>query len=187
MKLHDLFNIIIKVFGLFIIKDILFQLPYLVSLLTVGAGFGKIDTDSLIIVLLIIALYFAIGYALIFKTESIIKMLKLEPQLSDEYLSFNVSSANVLNIALIIMAGYILIDMVPVFCNTLYNYYEQVHERFSMTSPSLSGLLLPAVKIVIALLIIGERKRIVALVEKKPVSQDEFEEETPGEDFTEES
>ncbi len=179
MKLHDLFDIIIKVFGLFIVKDILFQLPYLIPILSAGAGFGKIDTDSLIVVLLIMALYIAIAYALIFKTASIIKLLKLEPQLSDEYLSFDISSSNVLNIALIILAGYVLTDTVPVFCNMLYNYFQESHERFRTTSPSLSGLIIPSVKIVIALLIIGERKRIIALAERRSMRDGEPDEATP--------
>lgn len=176
MKLKDLFSIIIKVFGFFIIKDILASLPYLITpLLTMADNDAKFETGTLIVTILILALYCSIAYVLIFKTESMVAFLKLEPQLSDEYLTFDVSAVNILTIALIILSGYILIDEVPNFCNYLYVYYEQSQLKFQAAKPPIAKLIISAVKILIAFLIIGERKKIIQLIQKdQPVSEEEI-------------
>ena len=167
MKLKDLFNIIIKVFGIFIIKDILSTLPYLIApVLTMAESESRFDSGTLIITVLILALYGSIAYVLLFKTESMVSFLKLEPQLSDEYLTFEVSAVNILTIALIILSGFILIGELPSFCNYLYQYYQQSQLKFQETKPSVANLIVSGVKIVIAFLIIGERKKIIQLIQK---------------------
>ena len=104
--------------------------------------------------------------------------LKLEPQLSHEYLTFDVSAVNILTIALIILSGYILIDEIPDFCNYLLVYYEQSQLRFQATKPPMAKLVISAVKILIAFLIIGERKKIIQLIQKdQPFPEEEVIEE----------
>ncbi|HEY5406560.1 MAG TPA: hypothetical protein VIJ92_05730 [Ginsengibacter sp.] len=174
MKLRTLFGIIIKVFGFFIIKDILATLPYLITpIMSLAGSEEKFDSGTLIVTLLILALYFAIAYALIFKTESMLNLLKLEPELSDEYLTFDVSAVNILTIALIILAGYLLIEEIPDFCNYLFSYYEQSQLRFQATKPPISKLMISGIKIVIAFLIIGERKKIIQLIQKDEPAHEE--------------
>jgi hypothetical protein len=176
MKLRALFSIIIKVFGFFIIKDILATLPYLITpVISLTGHDGQIDFGALIVTLLILALYFSIAYVLIFKTESMLNLLKLEPELSDEYRTFDLSAVNVLTIALIIFSGYILIYEIPNFCNYLFDYYEQSQSRFQATKPSISNLMVSGIKIVIGFLIIGERKKIIQLIQKdEPVQEEEI-------------
>src|SRR5882757_3144753 len=106
MKLRTLFNIVIKVFGFLIIKDILATLLYLITpIISLTNSDSKFELGTLIVTLLILALYFSIAYVLIFKTDSMLDLLKLEPELSDEYLTFDLSAVNVLTIALIILSG----------------------------------------------------------------------------------
>ncbi len=174
MKIKELFSIIVKVFGFFIIKDILATLPYLITpILSLADSTKGIDWGTLIVSFLILALYFSIAYALIFKTDSMLAFLKLEPQLSDEYLTFDVSAVNILTIALIILSGYILIDEIPNFCNYLFAYYEQSQIRFQTTKPPVAKLMVSGIKILIAFLIIGERKKIIQLIQKdQPLTEE---------------
>ena len=175
MKLRDLFNVILKVFGLFIIKDILATLPYLISpiLQLIQGDEFKDVLGMLIISLLILAIYFSIAYALLFKTNSLLNFLKLEPEFMEDRLAFEISTKNIMTVAIIILGGYILIDEIPNFCNYIFKYYEQSQISFSTTKPGISNLIISGVKILIAFLIIGERKRIILYAQKDEVSQQE--------------
>jgi hypothetical protein len=63
-----------------------------------------------------------------------------------------------------------LINEIPNFCNAVYQYIQQkIIQSHSGTKPSVSYLILHGVKIVLALLILGERRRIAAFAESKPI------------------
>lgn len=179
MKQRDLFNIIIKVFGLFIIKDILATFPYLISsivFLTTGEMF-KDGLVTLVLSVVVLGIYFSVAYMLLFKTDSILDFLKLEPEFMDDRLTFNISAKAVITIALIILSGYILIDEIPNFCKYLFMYYEQAQVRFTTARPSISNLIVSGIKILLAFLMIGERKRIIQFINKEEAAKQENDQE----------
>jgi len=168
MQPKDLYSIIIKVFGLFIIKDILFSIPYIINpILYLFNSNGNSDggIGALVFSVVILLIYFSFAYILIFKTNSILKLFKLDDDFMEDDLSLNISKLNVFVISLVLLGGYILIDEIPNFCNYAFKYYQQSQIRFS-EKPSISNMLISGIKILIAFLILGERKKIIELLIK---------------------
>lgn len=173
---RDLFKVIVKVLGLFVVKDIFMSLPYLVTpLLTLfgGESYGA-GTSGIIFTTVILLFYFYIAYMMLFKTSSIVNFLKIEQDFLDDPITFEISTRNVVVISLIVLSGLILIEEIPNFCNQAFNYYQQAQTKFPSERPSVSKLLIPGVKILLAFLIIGERSRIIQLVLKDQKPKEEI-------------
>lgn len=185
MKTKDLFDLIIKVFGFFIVKDIFMSIPYLFSTMAffLNDNSGEYGIGSFIITLLITGGYFAFAFILIFRTAKVVSALKLEPELAEDRLTFDLSPKHVLTIALIVVSGYILIEEIPDFCSHIYKYYELSQPKMFSTKPSATEIVLAGAKILIALLIIGERKRIISFIlnEKEEVEEEMAEEKEEAE------
>ena len=101
------------------------------------------------------------------KTNSIIDLLKLDRGFNQEEFLFNISMNRVLMIALIILGGIILFDEIPSFFRNVYSYFQEKSFTQGATKENYSYIITSVVKIVLALLIIGERHRIVIFFESK--------------------
>ena len=103
-------------------------------------------------------------YQLIFKTEFIVEKLKFEKDFNDQIFEFRIPKAEVLTIALIVIAGIILINQIPYLVKELFELIQQKKLSFGVTKTDYSCVIISAVKIVIAALILGERNRIVEFI-----------------------
>lgn len=175
MTPKSLFNLILKIFGLFFLREIVLIIPQLISSISFFIQPDNFDNNQyssygitgFILILLIIAFYCLIIYQLLFKTNSILDKLKLDKGFNQEEFSFNLSNSLVLTIALIVIGGVILTEEIPNFCNNVFSYFQEKSLTHGMTKPNYSYIIISAVKIILGLLIIGERKRIVEFVEKR--------------------
>ena len=172
MQPKDLYSIIIKVFGLFLFKDILFSIPYIITplIFLLDTNSETQGIASLIFSLAILSIYILVAYIFNFKSESVLKLLKLDDDFLTENMSLDISSKNVVTISLILLGGYILIDEIPNFLSGILKYYQETQIKFAAQKPSVSTLVTSGIKIIIALLILGERKRIIEAIIKKPKS-----------------
>ncbi len=155
-------------FGLFIIKDILFSIPYIINpIIYLFTNDADLETGigTLMFSIIILLIYLSFAFVLIFKTNSILKLFKLDNDFMEDNLSLNISKQNVFLISLVLLGGYILIDEIPKFCNYAFKYYQQSQIRFS-EKPTISNLLISGIKILIGFLIIGERNKISELIGK---------------------
>ena len=98
--------------------------------------------------------------------------------MQDELLSFfnffdlNISAPLILKIAVFVIAGVILISELPEFFMRLYGYLETKGGAYPFTSM----LVVSFIKIVIALLMVGERKRIIdTIMERRSITLEENE------------
>jgi hypothetical protein len=174
MTPKSLFNIILKIVGIFFIINIIEIAGELISTIAFMSSPDSFDPKSNIFIfsgsIVILAIYIFITYQLLFNTKNILNKLKLDRGFTEEQFSFNISEGSILRIALIVIAGVILINEIPNFCNAVYQYIQQkIIQSHSGTKPSVSYLILHGVKIVLALLILGERRRIAAFAESKPI------------------
>lgn len=175
MTPKTLFNIVLKIFGLFFLREIIYTIPQLISSVSYliqndsfdGNGTKNYEIAGFALPVLILAFYIFISYVLIFKTNNINSLLKLEKGFNQKEFSFNYSRPAILTIALIVIGGIVLINEIPNFCNGVFLYFEEKSLARGMTGPNYGYIINPAVKIVLALLIIGERKRIVSFIENK--------------------
>jgi hypothetical protein len=172
MTPKSLFNIILKIFGLFFVKEIIISFPQVASLLllfsrgdTVAEGFIAIVFSGL--VLLFLGL---VAYQLLAKSNKWIDKFELDKGFEQTDLSINMSQSSVLIITLFVISGIILIDQIPVLFKQLYDFFQKKDAGYFLSGynkPDYWPILHCVIKIIIALLLIGERKRIVALIQSK--------------------
>ncbi|HEU5052661.1 MAG TPA: hypothetical protein VFT78_06090 [Hanamia sp.] len=174
MTPRSLFNVILKIFGIFFLREIVLSVIQLISSLTVFIAPESFDDPSIrmgyvsvLIALIILAFYCFIVYKLMLKTNSIIDLLKLDRGFTQEEFLFNISMNRVLTIALIVLGGIILFEEVPNFFRNVYSWFQEKSFTRGTTTANYSNIITSAVKIVLALLMIGERNRIVKVFESK--------------------
>jgi hypothetical protein len=171
MTPKSLFNIILKVIGIFFIRDILALIPQEVPVVlmflqrdTVSEGFWIIFMS-----LITVSVYAYISYYLIFKTEKIISKLKLTDGFDEEVLSINIHRSTILSISIIVIGGIILLDSIPNLCNNLASYIQQycTYKQFFSAAPEPKSnyIIIDSVKIIIGLLLLGNQRKIVNYIE----------------------
>jgi len=181
MTPKNLFNIILKIFGLFFLREIVYTIPQLISLIPFftkaddfgGEQFSSGDIVPFIVTLIAIAFYVYIIYQLLFNTNKIIDKLKLDQGFNQQEFSFNISTSLILTISLIVIGGVILTNEIPNFCKNIFSYFQEKDLSHGLTKPNYSYIVVSGVKIIIGLLIIGERTRIVEFVEKREDRKEE--------------
>jgi hypothetical protein len=167
MTPKSLFNIILKILGIFFIKDFLATIP---QLLSVFLYLTNSDTTTeavwtLITTLLILFVYGLVCYYLIFRTNFIIDKLKLDKGFDQETIPLNIHRSTILSISLIVIGGIIIADEIPNLCRQLFAYFQEKRMTYGMTTPAISYSVLSAAKIVIGILLIGYQKPIVNFIE----------------------
>jgi Na+(H+)/acetate symporter ActP len=168
MTTRSLFNIILKILGIFFIKDILATIP---QLLSITLYFKEPDVSgavwTLITTMLVLLVYGLVSYFLIFKSELIIDKLKLDKGFDQETIPLNIHRSTILSISIIVIGGLIVADEIPNLCRQLFAYFQEKRMTYGQTNPSISYSVLAAAKIVIGLLLIGNQRQIVNFIENK--------------------
>lgn len=182
MTPRSLFNIILKIFGLFFLREMVNTVPQLISSFLYFTRADSMENGLLtfIFTAIVLAFYAFIIFQLLFRTNSVLDKLKLGQGFNQEEFSFHISTSLVLTITLIVTGGVILINEIPDLCRQLFTYFQEKRLTHGMANPDFSYSIIAAVKILIGLLIIGERKRIVAFVEsrqKKKEQEDQADED----------
>lgn len=131
MTHRSLFNIVLKIFGLLLLKntiEILFEL--INSILYLANRYGNLRSQSadvnltgLFAIIVVLVLYFTLLFQPFFKTNNIIDALKLDQgfenevdtELKPETFTINTSNSNVLIIAIIATGSFILVEEIPKF------------------------------------------------------------------------
>jgi magnesium-transporting ATPase (P-type) len=172
MTPRSLFNIVLKIFGLFFLKNIIETVPQLISTIAFMLNQNSFDPYEGIFVFLgttlILAFYIFVTYELFFKTNVILDKLKLDKGFTQDQFSFELPKSSTLTVALIIIGGIILTNEIPNLCKALYQYIQQkTILRYTEKQPDLSYAVMTGAKIILGLLILGERKRIVEFIESK--------------------
>ncbi len=175
MTPRSLFNIVLKIFGSFFLREIIYTIPQLVSSISYFTKSAPLLKEqsynngllTFALTILIILFYSLMIYFFVFKANNLIDRLKLDKGFDKEEFSFTISTAQILTIALIVIGGVILTNEIPNFCRSVFAYFQEKSLTHGMTKPNYSYIIVSAVKIILGLLIIGERKRIVEFAEKR--------------------
>lgn len=183
MTPRNLFNIVLKIFGLFFLREIIYTIPQLISSIWFlvepdnfkNNQYSDYGIGGFVVLLIILVFYCFIIYQLLFKTNNILDKLKLDKGFDQEEFSFNLSTSLVVTIALIVIGGVILTEEIPNFCRNVVSYFQEKSMTHGVTKPNFSYIIISAVKIILGLLIIGERKRIVEFAERRQAKKQEKE------------
>ena len=165
MSAKSLFNVIVKVFGIYFIKDIITSIP---TLLKVFYSFGDGDTAGAVSTLLIsifaLFVYSVIAYYFIFRTEQVMQTLRLLENVPEDPVPLNIHRSTVVGISLLIVAFYLIIQAIPLLIRGLTKWYQynKMSRRFSALEPfDYSTVYVYAAEIIVALLLIVYQQTLV--------------------------
>lgn len=169
MTTKSLFNIILKILGIFFIKDILASVPQILSVILYMTNSNAVGEAiwTLVSTVLILLVYIFVSYQLIFRTDYIIEKLKLDKGFDQETIPLNIHRSTVLSISIIVIGGLIVAQEIPNLCRQLFDYFQEKRMTYGQTNPSISYSVLAGAKIVVGLLLIGNQRQIVSLIESK--------------------
>ncbi len=186
MTPRSLFKIILKIFGLFFLKEIINTVPqFIVS--TVESFKNGTFTEGIFnfaIDVILLLFYGFIAAQLLFNTTNVLDKFKLDQGFDEEEFSFEqeskkgqfaigISASTILMIALLVLAGIILVNEIPNLSSEIYLY---ITNPVAFGINGKSYIVIAVFKILIALLLIGERRRIAELVGgKKTIIEDDNE------------
>lgn len=188
MTPRTLFIIILRVLGILLFKELFIAVPQLIyAFLSFSSEY---NAGGGIMLLLLSLLYTAVvlwlSYILIFKPDMVVTKFGLDKGFDQEFLQLNVNTASVLRIALIITGGLILIPEIPEFCRSFYNIWMQrTISLMADGSPDWSPVIVSGVKILLGLLLIGERKRVLEFLLRSPDEKNGADQERVNADRTE--
>ena len=107
-------------------------------------------------------------YILIFRTDWIIRVLKLDRGFDQERIPLNLHRSVILSVAVIVIGGLILVDTIPEFISQLRSYFDYRRLSQGRVKPSLvSYTIFPVSKIFLGGLLIIYRRHLVNFIELK--------------------
>jgi hypothetical protein len=174
MTPKSFFNIVLKIFGLFFLHEIIKLITQLAFTITafkkhsyIGSQVDSAVYTIIYITAFVILFYSFISFILIFKTNYIVDKLRLDSGFEQNEFLFNFSSSQVLTVSLIVIGGIILTEAIPAFCKNIFLFFQEKNLSHETMKPDYTYIIIDAVKIITGLLLLGERKRIVAFVQNK--------------------
>jgi hypothetical protein len=167
MSPRTLFTIVLKVLGIFFIRDVLGLFPQLLSFISYWLRPDPVEDAfvNVCLVLLLILIYSFICYYLIFKTDVLVDKLKLNDSFNEETISLNIHRSTILSISIIIVGGLVLMQEIPNFIRLVYVYFQQRRLLRGEINPATGQLIVSGAQIVIGLILVGNQKMIVDFIE----------------------
>lgn len=167
MGARSLFNLILKVIGLFFLRDILEAFSH-----TLSAALYFPEYESLKEALVNVAvslppliLYVVLAWLFLFKSDKLVHWLKLDKNLSSSTISISADRSRILTAAVIIAGGWVLVNEIPEFFRHAVYYYQERKLYIRMTRPDISYIIMSAIKIAIGLMLVVFNKPIVGIIE----------------------
>ena len=167
MPPRTLFNLILKVIGLFFIRNIFEAISHTVSALVYVPAY---DTPKQAIINVAVTfppliLYILLAWLFIFKSETLINLLRLDKNITVSPVNINTDRSRILTGAVIIAGVWVLINEIPEFIRHALYYYQERKLYVRMTRPDISYIIMSAVKILLGLLLIVFNKPVVAVID----------------------
>lgn len=169
MQLRNLLMLILKVMGLFFLKDIVLALPQLFSalmFLIAGDAYGM-GISSGAVLLLSFLIYGWLAYYLIFKTDYVLQKLRLANGLEGEKISIQTNSRTVISICIILLGGFLLLNEVPTLLAQVYERWADPRPADFVGRTNTPYLIGSIVRLIIGLLLLGKHQKIADYMESR--------------------
>lgn len=165
MSPKSLLSIILKVFGFFFLLDLVRVIPELSRMFHDSNILQEeVDNAEYYKIAEYILLYGILVYFFIFKSNFMIKIFKLDQGFSESEFSFKLSMESILNISLIVISGVLILrETTQLFLNIHLQFFEPT-EFMEIQSRNFAYLIASLIKILIAIILIVQRKNIVRLI-----------------------
>lgn len=167
MSPRSLFDVILKVLGIFFIKNILEAFSRTLSVLVYFPQYNTTNEAffNLGVTIPPLVLYTIFAWLLLFKTHSILGWLKIEKHMGDEPVNIHFQRSTVLTTAVLITGGWLLVTEIPEFFRHAVYYYQERVLYDRMVRPDFSYPMMSLVRIVIGLALIIFHTPFVHLIE----------------------
>lgn len=167
MEPRSLFNLILKIIGIFFIRNILEAFSRFLSVLVYLPQYSTESEGwfNLGVTIPPLVLYTLFVWALIFRSESIINLLRLDKNLGGINPQIQFERKTVLITAVLIIGGWMLVNEIPEFFRHGIYYYQERRMYRRMIHPDISYLAMSAFKIAIGLGLIIFNRVIVKVLE----------------------
>jgi hypothetical protein len=174
MAIRNLFSIILKVLGIFMLKDLIISLgqviPILVGNYFLVASYETLSGGYILVVLI----HYLMFHFLVFKTDFVIDKLKLDKGITYQEFSFfkekgitELDFKPIIALALMATAIYLLATEIPTLFSLLFGLYRenQVYDG----NPGTQGgfVILSITKIIIAYILINACDTITDFIDRK--------------------
>ncbi len=175
MKPDTFFNTVLKLFGLYFIKEAILILPQLIFSLFLLATVKKLNAtvvseanvSYIISSLCTFFIYLGVAIFLVFKSNYICQKLKLKDGIVEEAFFNNLSEESISNIVLFLIGGFIVFNELPNLCKNIFNHFQVKQLTHGFIKPDYSFIILSSVKVLIGVVILTARKEIVQLFKLK--------------------
>ncbi|NLN74354.1 MAG: hypothetical protein GX140_08950 [Bacteroidales bacterium] len=168
MKVRTFWTILLKTIGLIIILYGLNLLLFSLSNLFVTFSFAAID-EALwftLFTLFFLGLYFLVLWILLFKTSWVIDKLRLTKGFEEDRIDLNFKFSTLVQIASIVIGGYIIITVLPQFVRESLLYFQMKKLKW-FENPGYIPMLVALTKLVIAYFLIAKNRFIASFVNKQ--------------------
>jgi hypothetical protein len=164
MTKKDFFILLIKLFGLFSIITTLFSLlPGMVSF-----AFMSIDLLTTIWIIFVIVIIVGLFILLIFKSNAIVKLLKLDRGFDEDTINLgNISAEGVVKIGAFIIGGLLIINNIPAFLSHAYIAINETEMEFLITPVEKFNWAMSALNILLGYLLITNYSFVAKLLRAK--------------------
>jgi len=165
MEVRSLFNLILKIIGIFFIRDILEAFSRLLSVLVYLPQYASSNEGyfNLGVTLPPLILYTLFTYVLIFRTDSLINLLKLDKNFSG-HVDLRIDRAVIMKSAIVIIGGYMVVSELPEFFRHLVYYVQERKLYVRIVRPDVSYAAMSAFKILIGLLLVFFNRPILRIM-----------------------
>jgi hypothetical protein len=167
MAPRSLFDVILKVLGIFFIRDFLEAFSRALSVLVYFPQYAtdKVAFFNLGVTIPPLVLYGLFTWLLIFRTQGLINLLRIEKTFGIEPLNIKFNKQIALTIAVVLAGGWMLVSEIPEFFRHAVYYYQEriLYDRMvraDFTYPAMS-----LAKIVIGLALVIWNTPFVHLIE----------------------
>ena len=172
MTAKSLFNIILKVLGIYFIKDIIIALPTLFGVFYELANTGVSEAYTTFLISAgTLFIYGMVVYYLVFKTDWVMDRLKLMDKLPEDPIPLNIHRSTVISIVVLVVGLFLITQGIPYLVRGLAKWYQ--YNKMSrglsdaIDSFDYSIIWVYAAEILIGLLFIGHQREIVNYIELK--------------------
>lgn len=168
MTKKDFFILLVKIFGLFSVVTNLFSvLPSSISFVSMDFGvFG------IFWIIFVITLVISLFILLIYKSDKVVSLLKLEKGFDDDRIDFgNLKSTDIIKIGTFIIGGLVIINTIPIFLNhTLFAFKENIVGETYNPNDKFDWLM-SCFKLIIGYLLITNLEFVAKLFTKEKTSK----------------
>jgi len=169
MTIRTLWAIILKIFGLFVLVEFSYPLSQMFTFtLMLSEQSDPVPPWQIFVTIFVPCFYLFIVFTFIFRTDWLIKKLRLEKGFDEEKIELNVRSSAVLKIVVVLFGLYLLVDSLPPFFKDVFAYFQNVNLYNGFKQYAKGGwVIFHLTRALIGLLLVSYNGFIVKFIDNK--------------------